>query len=173
MKRIIAALLLAISSASMPALAAKPADAAPIELAANAPDRHVVVAGDTLWGIAKTFLKDPFRWNEVWQMNPEEIKNPHRIYPGQVIVLDRSGANPRLSLQGGEPGVEKLLPRVRETPRLNMAPGWASMARWRCAGTCRERHSVRKMPTTTGTGARSCSKGACAGMWCWSARASR
>jgi len=124
MKRIIAALLLAISSASMPALAAKPADAAPIELAANAPDRHVVVPGDTLWGIAKTFLKDPFRWNEVWQMNPEEIKNPHRIYPGQVIVLDRSGANPRLSLQGGEPGVEKLLPRVRETP---LAPAIAAI----------------------------------------------
>ncbi len=113
MKRIIAALLIAISSASLPALAAKSAGASGLELASDAPDRHVVVPGDTLWGIAKTFLKDPFRWNELWQGNPDQIKNPNLIYPGQVLVLDRSGANPRLRLEGGT--YEKVAPRIRET----------------------------------------------------------
>ncbi|MCK9282983.1 MAG: LysM peptidoglycan-binding domain-containing protein [Rhodocyclaceae bacterium] len=124
MKRIIAALLLAISSLSVPALAANSVEAgAPPEVAANAPDRHVVVPGDTLWGIARTFLKDPFRWNELWQINPDQIKNPHRIYPGQVIVLDRSGAQPRLRIEGeGEPAMEKLPPRIRETSLAQQIP---------------------------------------------------
>ena len=63
-------------------------DNKPIELAPNAPDHHVVVHGDTLWGIAKLFLKDPYRWPEIWRLNADEIKNPHLIYPGQVVYLD-------------------------------------------------------------------------------------
>lgn len=81
----------------------------PVELAAGAPERHIVVAGDTLWGIAAKFLKDPFRWPEIWKMNAEQVKNPHRIYPGQVVLLDRSGTEPRLRL--GQ--VIKLSPQVR------------------------------------------------------------
>jgi len=91
MRRIISALVFCISTTCVMAKEAKP-----IELAPDAPDRHVVVPGDTLWGISAKFLKDPYRWGEVWKMNKEEVKNPHRIYPGQVILLDRSGANPRL-----------------------------------------------------------------------------
>lgn len=91
MRRIISALLFCFSTTCALAQEAKP-----IELAPDAPDRHVVVPGDTLWGISAKFLKDPYRWGEVWKMNKEEVKNPHRIYPGQVILLDRSGANPQL-----------------------------------------------------------------------------
>ncbi len=79
----------------------------PIELAPDAPDRHTVVKGDTLWGIAAKFLKDPFLWPDIWKMNAEQVKNPHRIYPGQVVILDRNGPSLRLG------NVVKLSPQVR------------------------------------------------------------
>jgi hypothetical protein len=95
MRSIISALLLSLSTTW--ALAQ---GAAPIELAPDAPERHIVVPGDTLWGIASRFLKDPYRWPEVWRLNDEQVRNPHRIYPGQVIILDRSGlgGDPQLKL---------------------------------------------------------------------------
>ncbi|WIM04725.1 MAG: LysM peptidoglycan-binding domain-containing protein [Candidatus Nitricoxidivorans perseverans] len=91
-RAIISALFLCISSA----WAAE--GAGPLELAPDAPDRHIVVPGDTLWGIASAFLKDPYRWPELWRLNPDQIKNPHRIYPGQVVILDRSHGDPQLKL---------------------------------------------------------------------------
>jgi len=71
---------------------------APIELAPGAPDKHIVVKGDTLWDISATFLKSPWRWPEVWQLNREQIANPHLIYPGEIVYLDNSGSTPRLRL---------------------------------------------------------------------------
>ncbi len=87
------------------------------ELAPNAPDSHTVKRGDTLWDISKIFLKSPWRWPELWGMNLEQIRNPHLIYPGQVLVLDKSGGRARLRLaQGGPDGTVKLSPRVRGEP---------------------------------------------------------
>ena len=69
-----------------------------IALQKNHPDRHVVVKGDTLWGISAKFLKDPWQWPKVWRMNRDEIKNPHRIYPGDVVALDNSSGTPQFRL---------------------------------------------------------------------------
>ncbi|MEK8044725.1 LysM peptidoglycan-binding domain-containing protein [Ideonella margarita] len=89
------------------------------ELAADAPDSYTVKKGDTLWDISKLFLKSPWRWPELWGMNLDQIRNPHLIYPGQVLFLDKSNGRARLSvgrpLQGnGQGGDGKLSPRIRE-----------------------------------------------------------
>ena len=78
--RIIATLLLAVAASSASAQESP-------RLADNAPDRHIVVPGDTLWGIAGKFIQEPWRWPEIWRLNKDQIKNPHRIYPGDVIVM--------------------------------------------------------------------------------------
>lgn len=87
------------------------------ELAPNAPDSHTVQPRDTLWDISKLFLKSPWRWPELWGMNLEQIRNPHLIYPGQVLVLERSNGRAQLRLAqagGGAPNnVVKLSPQAR------------------------------------------------------------
>jgi len=69
-----------------------------IELKKNHPERHVVVKGDTLWGISSKFLKDPWLWPKVWKLNRAQIRNPHLIYPGDVVFLDYSSGKPELKL---------------------------------------------------------------------------
>ena len=118
MVRIISALILAVTAVCASA-------AEPLKLVDNPPDRHVVVRGDTLWGISGKFLKEPWRWPEIWNMNREEIKNPHLIYPGQVVYLDRSGKTPRLRLgkpvkSGGD--TVKLQPHVYSDPVQQAIP---------------------------------------------------
>jgi LysM domain len=86
------------------------------ELAPNAPDSYTVVPRDTLWGISKIFLKSPWRWPELWGMNLEQIRNPHLIYPGQVLYLDKTGGRARLRMGQAVPsGTTKLSPRVRSS----------------------------------------------------------
>lgn len=69
-----------------------------VALKKNHPDRHVVVKGDTLWGISAKFLNDPWQWPKVWKLNRAQIKNPHLIYPGDVVFLDMSSGSPELKL---------------------------------------------------------------------------
>ena len=86
------------------------------ELAPNAPDSHTVKPRDTLWDISKIFLKTPWRWPELWGMNLEQIRNPHLIYPGQVLYLDKSDGRARLRLAQPVGNTLKLSPRVRSSP---------------------------------------------------------
>ncbi len=109
-KHIIA--LLALSCLSFNAIAE---DA---QLQKNHPYRYVVVKGDTLWGISGKFLKNPWQWPKIWKMNRAEIKNPHWIYPGDVIVLDTSSKDPQFRLLHETTTLE---PGIREEPLENEA----------------------------------------------------
>lgn len=120
MRKTIISLIL-LMTPFMPALAA---DAGALK--EDAPDRYVVVPGDTLWSISGRFLKDPWKWPELWKMNQEQIKNPHRIYPGDVIVLDRSGQEAQLRLvegrdTAGRGATIKLSPKARAEPLKDAA----------------------------------------------------
>jgi LysM domain len=103
------------------ATAAQVADAGvPLsDLAPNAPDSHTVKSGDTLWAISGLFLKSPWRWPELWGMNLSDIANPHRIYPGQQLYLEKLNGRARLSTRlavanGAPPGdTIRLSPRTR------------------------------------------------------------
>ena len=101
-----------------PAVAALAADGS--ELKDTAPDRYTVVKGDTLWSISGRYLKQPWRWPELWKMNQTQIKNPNRIYPGDVLVLDRSGHEARLQLVKLE--TVKLSPKVRIEQHAEAVP---------------------------------------------------
>lgn len=104
---------------AMAACLAAPAQAAvDCTFRPNAPDQHRVVKGDTLWDISGAFLEHSWCWPQVWGMNRDEIRNPHWIYPGQIVYFDR--ARGRLSLtKPGQPGPDAGLPPVvRLSPQL-------------------------------------------------------
>ena len=82
------------------------APSAPLVLKPDAPDRYVIVPGDTLWGISTRYTDSPWRWPGLWGMNREQIRNPHLIYPGMVLVLDRARGTLRRGLQSGGPAQE-------------------------------------------------------------------
>jgi LysM repeat protein len=91
------------------------ADAGPA-LTATAPKSYVVQRGDTLWGLANMFLKDPWLWPEIWYLNPE-VSNPHRIYPGDTLRL-AYGADGKAQVQvvpGLVGGGTRLHPLLRST----------------------------------------------------------
>ena len=97
-----------------------------LKLKDTAPDRYTVQRGDTLWSISTKFLNDQWRWPEIWRMNQAQIRNPHVISPGDVLVLDRSASPPLLRIgrdsrgtgtgDGGSSDSVKLLPNVYDRP---------------------------------------------------------
>lgn len=107
MRRLLASLMLVFAAS---------AHADTLAVNENAPDRYVVVKGDTLWDISGRFLKNPWLWPKLWGMNRDEIRNPHWIYPGDVVVFDRE--HMRLYLEKGDKhGIQnmKLSPGQRVT----------------------------------------------------------
>lgn len=100
------------------AKAAVPSMAAP-----NFPERYVVVKGDTLWDISKRFLNDPWLWPSVWHINPG-IRNPHLIYPGDIIVMYIVDGKPYITLDG-QAGVlpVQVTPVKRPIQREKIKPG--------------------------------------------------
>jgi hypothetical protein len=103
---------------------------APLAIKPDAPDRYTVVPGDTLWGISQRYTDSPWRWPELWNMNKDQIRNPHLIYPGYVIVLDRERG--RLTVGGTDaaPGTPSTTPgtTTSTTPSATTAPGSAAPA---------------------------------------------
>lgn len=99
----------------------------------NVPDQYVVVKGDTLWDIAEMFLKDPWKWQDIWYINPQ-VENPHLIYPGDIIglvmidgeqrftIINRGDAANTIKINPDENGVVKLSPTTRITPIVSAIP---------------------------------------------------
>lgn len=119
-------------SANVAAQAPGAPASAPLTIKPDAPDRYVVVPGDTLWGISERYTDSPWRWPELWNMNREQIRNPHLIYPGYVILLDRDRARLTIAPPGtetkpgasGEPGAPGVPPGAAPTT----APGTVKLS---------------------------------------------
>lgn len=85
-------------------------------LAENAPEIYLVKKGDTLWDISNTFLRDPWVWPKIWEINPQ-LDNPHLIFPGDEIYLVWVNGKPRLRVRRGE-----ISRTVRLTPNMRIDP---------------------------------------------------
>ncbi|HUN27733.1 MAG TPA: LysM peptidoglycan-binding domain-containing protein [Steroidobacteraceae bacterium] len=93
------------------------------EVNPTAPLRYTVKRGDTLWGIASMYLRDPWQWPEIWYVNPQ-IANPHLIFPGDVLAL-AYGSDGRAQVRLVSAGLLRLAssgPDVRLEPRLRSEP---------------------------------------------------
>ncbi|MDH5484978.1 MAG: LysM peptidoglycan-binding domain-containing protein [Gammaproteobacteria bacterium] len=82
-------------------VAPAPATTSEIQIKADYPRQYIVVKGDTLWDIATKFLQDPWYWPEIWYRNPQ-VKNPHLIYPGDILTLIYVNGMPQIQLSRGE-----------------------------------------------------------------------
>ena len=86
---------------------------AAVELNDDIPETYIVKKGDTLWGISGMYLREPWLWPELWDVNPQ-IDNPHLIYPGDELYLVWIDGQPRLRLRRGRD--VKLEPNMRVSP---------------------------------------------------------
>ena len=89
------------------------------ELAPDAPDSYTVKSGDTLWRISGLFLRSPWRWPELWGMNMDQVRNPHLIYPGQMLYLEKVNGLARLRM--GQPPADAPVDTVRVSPRTRIS----------------------------------------------------
>jgi hypothetical protein len=114
----------------------------PLTLKQDAPDRYVVVPGDTLWGISGRYTDSPWRWPELWGLNKDQIQNPHLIYPGYVILLDR--ARGRLTIGApGTPGTPEATPGTTPGTAPTTTPSTPSATAPSTPGTVRLSPRVR------------------------------
>jgi nucleoid-associated protein YgaU len=92
------------------------------ELSPDAPDNYTVKSGDTLWAISGLYLKQPWRWPELWGMNMEQIRNPHLIYPGQQLYLEKADGLARLRMGQAPTGAPTQTVRVSPRVRISSLP---------------------------------------------------
>ncbi|QMT31585.1 LysM peptidoglycan-binding domain-containing protein [Alysiella filiformis] len=114
-KHIITLLCAASLAISAPALAASKSNA--LKIKPNAPTRYVVKQGDTLWSIAGQYLYRPYKWPQLWNVNKRSIRNPHLIYPGQVLHLTWVNGRPVLRASAGAGSVGGI-PKVKLHPQM-------------------------------------------------------
>ncbi|CAM3305121.1 peptidoglycan-binding protein [Pseudomonas floridensis] len=95
---------------------------AQVQLREGHPQSYTVAKGDTLWDISGKFLREPWKWREIWRANPQ-VRDPDLIYPGDTLTLSYVDGQPRVTLNRGESrGTIKLSPRVRSTPMVEAIP---------------------------------------------------
>ncbi|MBB3103026.1 LysM peptidoglycan-binding domain-containing protein [Azomonas macrocytogenes] len=93
-----------------------------VQLKDGYPERYTVVRGDTLWDISARFLSKPWEWPQIWQANPQ-VRNPHLIYPGDILSLVYIDGRPQLRLdRGASRGTVKLSPQIRTRPIAEAIP---------------------------------------------------
>ncbi|WP_198263623.1 LysM peptidoglycan-binding domain-containing protein [sulfur-oxidizing endosymbiont of Gigantopelta aegis] len=97
------------------------AQAEKIKLKPGHPEEYVVVKGDTLWDISGKFLSEPWLWPEIWQINPQ-VKNPHLIYPGDVLYLVYIDGKPYITRNKHGKRTVRLSPETRIEALDNAIP---------------------------------------------------
>ena len=88
---------------------------ADVQLRDGHPQSYTVARGDTLWDISGKFLKQPWKWPQIWRVNPQ-VRDPDLIYPGDLLTLTYVNGEPRIVLnRGASRGTIKLSPGIRRT----------------------------------------------------------
>lgn len=137
--------------------------AAGAQLRANHPDSYVVRRGDTLWDISAKFLAKPWLWPEIWQANPQ-VRNPHLIYPGDVLNLSFINGGPRLGLEPSVHAEGEAVPaiplselrmflkdmRVMDSNAVSSAPYVVGLEETRLRGTVGQNVYVRGLTGNPG-----------------------